>query len=159
LGCRVYERACFAIKRAVTLPEYSWLGIVEHVGLRFVFKVGDVPLRFYSADPEHPPLRATQCGEGERLAQFELLDFLDQPDEDQAAERVWRLMIETENNLVSAITIEQVDAEGNVYNPWNIPLDGVTEVVRFDTRQEGIEVPPLEIGSARATPDDIENAQ
>ena len=47
LGCRVYERTIYRIERLATQAELGWLGLVERKGLRFVFKIGDAPVRFY----------------------------------------------------------------------------------------------------------------
>jgi hypothetical protein len=148
LGCKVYERACFRIAEMAMSDEYgAWVSIVEQRNLRFIFRIGDVPIRFYSGDPERPPVRAMHCAESEREAALSLFswdtDAVGTGDE-FGANRVWRLFIETDHGTVSAITIEQVDIQGSVFNPWSIPLNGPAIVLPYETRRRAVEPAPLD---------------
>jgi hypothetical protein len=54
LGCRVYQRTFFAIKKLATTVD--WLTInPELQALQFSFSVGVIPLRYYKGDPDDPP--------------------------------------------------------------------------------------------------------
>src|SRR5579863_1016033 len=44
LGCRFYERMCYALRKASL--EHPWLRLIEK-RMHFVFTVGAVPVRFY----------------------------------------------------------------------------------------------------------------
>lgn len=138
LGCVAYERIRYAIAKAATDPRYNgWLSVADDDGLKFVFTIGGVPIRMYRGDPDHKaPGRATRVHEAEALAQ----QITMWPD-DVVGDRSIRLVVEVDLfQYVSAVTMVQVDDEGQTFHPWRIPLDGQAVVIPFDTKEEPIEI-------------------
>lgn len=144
LGCRSYERILRAIEYAATLPEYRpWLSIVERNGLAFTFAIGGVPVRFYAGDPENPPERAIARFAAE-MEQFDLM--LDHGLIMSEASDSWpfRLIVSHDRatNLISGITLIQIDAAGDAHNPYSIPLPAMPSAVNLTTQRAGVELPP-----------------
>lgn len=54
LGCRVYSRTCGRI--ADLAAEQEWLSIVDPTN-RFIFQIGEVPVRFYRGESDEPGSR------------------------------------------------------------------------------------------------------
>jgi hypothetical protein len=86
LGCRVYARSTSMLIRAA--HQFPWLKIVQS-NLEFIFQVGEVPLRFFKGDAEHPDLAHLQAVEAESKQLG--LAFGDARDD-----LVWRLVVETD---------------------------------------------------------------
>lgn len=174
LGCRCYERGCYAITTRAATAEYrSWLSVADHSNLKFLFRIGDVPVKFYTGDPKHPPVRSRKRDEVELREQTELIELRGPGVVDAevmaADELLWRLFIEVDQGQVAAITIEQVGINGRVYNPWTIPLDGASaapvaepdagppsaggpDPLPYETRRPPVDVPPLDDLDLRRDP-------
>ena len=118
LGCRSYERTCFAFRQASN--QYEWLGIMlETKALQFSFSVGSIPFRFYKGDPDDPPSHYWAHTFGELHCIQLSLELEGMPPID----RVLRLAVETgPDRQVTAITLVECDERGDVKNSYNIPL-------------------------------------
>ena len=137
LGCRVYSRACHALREAATSNE--WLKIVreEDKPLRFTFAIGAVPIRFYHGDAGDPPTRYLNISYGE-LSQRRLAFDLGVP-----LDGILRVAVETDaSGLVSTITLVEMDQANTVTNTYIIQLEEGTTGNILPLRSKGIELPP-----------------
>ena len=139
LGCRVYERTCFAIERAA--EKYSWLTVLDHP-LHFVFAVGGVPLRFGRGDPDEPNPRLLRRNPSEELAQQAAFEFADDPN---LVEWRWRLIVETDPDTLEAarVTLIQVSGNGVIRDQWDVSLPPDFLTLGGDSPPEdAVELPP-----------------
>lgn len=120
LGCRVYERTCFALESAA--PKYAdWLIILpEARALQFSFAIGVISFRFYRGTPQEPPDKYRICTFGELHHQqlcFEL-EGLRPPD------NVLRIAVETSHITLEVVNVSvvEVDDVGNPIGVYSVPL-------------------------------------
>jgi len=119
LGCRIYARTLFALRRASETRE--WLTILpESEALRFTFAIGGVPLKFYRGDVEDAPGHCRIISEAESLARQLLLDLEGIAIED----RLLRLVVDTnaEGSTLS-VTLIEMDKSGRLTGRYSIPFD------------------------------------
>ena len=101
LGCRAYERICFAIRKASSI--YNWLKILnEKSSLAFSFAVGNVPFRFYRGNPEEPPSHYQSKSYGE-VHHIQLCLELELGGELMSLDGVLRLAVEIRDLEVSMV--------------------------------------------------------
>jgi hypothetical protein len=142
LGCRIYERTCFAIREAA--KKYDWLGIIpETKTLQFSFSIGSMPFRFYRGDPDDPPSHYLAHTFGELHCIQLALEIEGLPPLD----KILRLAVETSaSREVSVISVVESDESGEVKNTFGIPLyaevPGVTPM----------QTPPVSLPPAVAPP-------
>lgn len=138
LGCRSYERTCFALRQAA--EEHSWLNIMpETKALQFSFSIGSVPFRFYKGDPEDPPSHYWALTYGELHCIQLSLALEGMPPID----RVLRLAVETgPDREVAAVTLVECDEQGDVKNAYSIPLrrENVNVVIM---QAPAVDLPPV----------------
>ena len=117
VGCVAYERSCHALAKAA-LVHSEWLS-VKRRNHQIVINVRGVPLRFYRGDPEQPAPGKIRCPNTlELFSMNRPFDLFYRP----AA--FLRLVVETDLGCAPiSVTFCQVDAEGNVFNKWRIPVD------------------------------------
>lgn len=143
LGCRVYERTCFALRTEAPLyPE--WFSILqEFKALQFSFAIGSIPFRFYRGTPNEPPDRYTICSFGElHHQQYCLaLEGLRPPD------NALRLAVETSPVTleVIAISVVEVDTAGNPINVYQIPATQRLAPVVPITQAKPVELAPPQV--------------
>jgi hypothetical protein len=146
LGCRVYERSCYAIGAAS--DHSDWLTVIDP-SMRFQFTVGSVPMRFYRGDPEKPNLRTLRQHYPE-LAQVQLL--LSRGEHWDDANTFWRIAVETDDEGdVTRIALVQISMEdeskADVLYSWDIPLDGaVTPLAPVRPPSAPVELSPPSVG-------------
>lgn len=139
LGCRAYARICHAIVKAAQSEWAEWLSMIEDSGLRFVFGIGGVPLRFYKGDAEQSKPRQLHRHYPEIQAQQLALEFCQAPEFD----RVFRLAVETDElGEVESVTLVQLDLQGVPHNPWRIPLGDQPSVRPLRVKRTPVELPP-----------------
>jgi hypothetical protein len=121
-GCRALERQIDAIKKLAETE--SWLTILED-GRHFVFRVGQVPVRFYKGRAGKPKVSTLRQNHPELTAQQLAFKFVDD------RHGLWRLAIETDvTGRVSRIVAVEVAVAGKpgnervmgVLTSWEIPL-------------------------------------
>jgi hypothetical protein len=138
LGCRAYERTCFAIREAS--KRHSWLRInPEQKLLQFSFSVGSIPIRFYKGEPDDPPSHYLGHTYGElRHIQFSL-DLGNRPPVD----RVLRLAVETGvDREVSAITLVECNEASEIENTFSIPFEARINNV-MSMQAPAVDLPPV----------------
>jgi len=148
IGCRAYSWTCHALNKASLHdhPYSEWLSIVEDKGLYFTFSIGSVPIKFYRGDPNNPPVRASFYTSDEFLARQSAFSFNPKNDQDF----VLRLIIETNHDdVVSDITLVQIDNKGCSINQWPIPENIDTNVKPLETRK--ITMPKPRVKAKKST--------
>jgi hypothetical protein len=140
LGCRAYERICFAIRRATLL--YNWLQIIpEKSSLAFSFAIGNVPFRFYRGDPDEPPFhyQSKSYGETNYIQLHLALDM----GNIKSLDGVFRLAVETNDLEVSTVTLVETDVDGSPINSYLVPFDeGATNLVSIQATPP-VDLPPV----------------
>lgn len=115
LGCRGFE---FVRQRLIKLSENSdiqWFELVDP-SMRFIFKIGNVPVRFYKGDAEEPNNRTLKTSHTE-LYQLNL-SFAD---EDIKSNLIYRFVIETDfDGSVSSIKFVGFKGEKPILI-WDVP--------------------------------------
>jgi len=142
LGCRVYERTCFALREAAKV--HQWLEILpETKTLQFSFSIGSIPFRFYKGDPDDPPSHYLAHTYGE-LHHIQLsLEIEGLPPLD----KVLRLAVETGiDREASTISVVESDETGEVKNTFSVPL--YAEISNVTS----IQAPPVNLPPAIAEP-------
>lgn len=117
LGCRVY--AC--TKNRIIEAAYDsnttmeWLSIVDP-SLDFVFKIGDVPIRFYRGDADQPHPRALRINALEQQLSLDLFG------KDTGNHLHWRFAIETDiDGAIQKIAVVGMTSTGIVECSWEVP--------------------------------------
>lgn len=118
LGCRVYERTCFAIELAT--KSHEWLTVLDHP-LHFVFTLDGMPMRFGRGDADEPNPRLLRRGPNEQEAHQLALEFADDPG---LLNWLWRLIVEVDSDtlVVARVVLIQVSSDGVVKEQWTITL-------------------------------------
>lgn len=139
LGCRAYTRICYAITKAT--QQFDWLTVLPDPGkpLRFVFTIGQVPIRFYRGDADDPPARYLVSTTAERMARQMAFEFEGIP----ALDRFLRIAVDT-NALGEAdvVALAEFDELGSLLNAYPIPVAADSRIAQFPIRKEGVALPP-----------------
>lgn len=119
-GCAAHSWCRHAILREARNPENGWLKIIDD-SRRFIFRIGDVPVRFFRSESDLIPERFVDK-EGFEREQISL-SF---PDEYRVFQLVWRFIIRPDE-LGDVKRIEFVGATSNGISEcvWNIPIDHI----------------------------------
>ncbi len=149
LGCRAYERICFAIKKAA--DTYDWLTILpEPRPLEFSFAIASVPFRFYRGRPDEPPENYIfkSFGELQHLQLCLEIEGL------QPIDSILRLAVQTDGTReASSVTLVEMDVGGNPTATWVVPFDGLASNVT------PIQTPPVDLPPVLAEPLTTEEQQ
>ncbi len=143
-GCRAYQWSCDRIVKADQAGTYDWLSIAD-AGLKFVFKIGGVQVRFYRGLPEEPSHR-TLGRSFDEFNQLSLLAWLDHPH----SHLVWRFAVETDEDgdvfQISFVGFDLNDAPVCIYP---VPLtDAARTLIPVEAApdDEGVEIPAPKVG-------------
>jgi hypothetical protein len=148
LGCRIYERSAYKVTEAARelLP---WLKIIEPP-LRFIFSIGEVPVRFYRGDADAAP------GDHLKVALAEQLQ-LQLAFNDARVDLIWRFVVETNiaGEADSIILIGRTKA-GEVGCRYEVPpLDGSVVFLTSSRpvgRPSATQLPPTGVRSRKPSP-------
>lgn len=135
VGCEAFAFGTHQISEAALV--HDWLDILQP-GMQFVFKIGEIPVRFYKGAPDEPNKRTLRQTYSE-LHQLSLfgLDELASPD------FLYRFAVETDfDGTVAAISFVVLDGEIPVLT-WNVPLDeAVVRIAPLDIPDaQGVDLP------------------
>lgn len=121
-NCRAYAWICAAITKAsVNEP---WLTVVRR-GMEFTFRIDGVPIRFYNGDAFDPPSRHLMLSWAEK-------EFQSTPafEEVAPADRFFRLAIDVSaSGEVDRVTLVELQEPGTVLHYFDIPANGISEIV------------------------------
>lgn len=151
MGCMAYRRQCFALSKASEAGESAdWLGVVDDNGLRFIFSIGGVPLRFYAGEADKRPPNNTLTVHAPELEARQLSLFSEQDE----SKKVLRLIIAVDaEGLVEKITFVQINEAGDLFDPFEIPLEGPV-VLPISGGPEPIELEPPRVAPRRKVGDE-----
>jgi hypothetical protein len=137
LGCTIYERSANMITVAAGDGLLPWLKIIEPP-LRFIFSIGDVPVRFYRGDAEAAP------GHHLNLAPSEQLQ-LGLAFNDAKVDLRWRFVVETNvANEADRILLVGRTKDREIKCFYEVPpLEG--NVVFFTTPRAGGKPPQTQL--------------
>jgi hypothetical protein len=119
LGCRVYARTCFTLRRQSEAND--WLDVLQEAeALRFTFSIGRVPLKFYRGDVGDAPGHCRVVSDAESAAQQLLLDL----GEIALDDRLLRLAVTTDTQgRTLGVVLAEMDKTGRVTGQYSIPFD------------------------------------
>jgi hypothetical protein len=119
LGCRAFQAARHQIMSAAETEGFEWLEVVDH-SKHLIFKIGEVPVRFYRGLAEEPTTRTLR----QTFPELEQLALVFPGDERQAL--AFRFAVETDvDGTVSVMRFVGLLGESAVLN-WAVPLEGAT---------------------------------
>lgn len=142
LGCTVYARSTQMLMRIGQDLWKDWFRVVEEP-LQFVFAIGDVPVRFFTGDPEEPGGKHLKLCPPEMI-QLGLLQ------EDGAADLMWRVVVEPDvGSSVARVVLIGMTRDGVERCFYEIPDDRVvallTPVMPSKEPGSGVELPPATV--------------
>jgi hypothetical protein len=151
LGCRAYERTCFALIEAS--KRHEWLTILpdKERPLRFTFAVGGTPFRFYRGEPNEPPSRYLLITfEEHRQRQLSLdLNFPDTP-----SNTFLRFAVETDSKgRVTTVSVVEFNELRIPTGCYAIPFEAQTIVVPLRARP--IDTPPPVVQALEENDDSV----
>ena len=119
LGCRIYARTCFTLRRQSEAND--WLDVLQEAeALRFTFSIGRVPLKFYRGDVGDAPGHCRVVSDAESAAQQLLLDL----GEIALDDRLLRLAVTTDTQgRTLGVVLAEMDKTGRVTGQYSIPFD------------------------------------
>src|ERR1019366_8752443 len=138
LGCRAYERVCFALRSAPN--KHDWLGILQQATmLEFGFTIGTIPFRFYRGKPDDPPENYVIKSFGE----VKHLQFCLDIEGLRPVDKILRFAVDVDaTREVSSITLVEMDDAANITGTWPIPLDGASSNVS-PIQTPAVDLPPV----------------
>lgn len=138
LGCRAYERICFAIRKAAN--DSDWLTILQQTrNLEFGFAIGTIPFRFYRGKPDEPPdnYLFKTFGELQHLQLCLEIEGL------RPIDNILRLAVETDaTREVSAVTLVELDDAGNALSVYPVPFGGNLQNIT-SIQTPAVDLPPV----------------
>lgn len=144
-GCRRYDWARQRLRASAGATGYEYLRIVIDQANKFLFRIGDVPVKFRRTDIDDPAEgTATQSFlESQQLSMLKMLGLSD------PAELSWRFLVQDNfDGEIIRIAFIGMDAATNEAKCfYEIPLEKVvlTPVLMDGFKDEGVDVPPAEI--------------
>lgn len=120
LGCRGFARWRNLLLQKAMSGEWHWLTIVDP-GKKFIFSIGQVPIRFYRGSSKRPPTR-TLAHNAQELTQLSLAFATTG---EQYRDLKWRFAIETDyfGEPSSVIFAGLSSDDGSVVCHWKLPFD------------------------------------
>lgn len=138
LGCRAFQFARFQIGRAAGIPSFEWLAIMDP-SKQFIFKIGDVPVRFYKGEADEPSDRTLR----QTFSELTQLAFTFGGDE--GASLAYRFAIETDfDGAITSIKFVGLRGESPVF-VWDVPYTTTVTLPTAVPATEGVELPKPEV--------------
>ena len=140
LGCRVYSRTMFRIKRETL--NLNWLRVLpESQSLKFTFTVGMLPIKFYKGEPEDIPSRSL-------VRSFAELDQLKIAFPNSRAEATHLLRIAVGTGIygqATSIALVEVDDTGTPIRSFEIPKGESENIVSLRPMPINLAPPRIEV--------------
>lgn len=144
IGCTAYVRTRYLIAMATQVTD--WLSLAStSPNEGFVFRIGGVPIRFYRGDPQDAaPEKYAYATHNELRSLQAAFAIRDTPTPDA----YFRLVVKTDpQGFPFSVTLVQVNAKGEIQNPWRIPVEPTTAMRQIaEAREEAVELPPPPVG-------------
>lgn len=115
LGCRAFQASRHQIIAAAESGDLPWLSIVDG-SKHLIFKIGDVPVRFYRGPAEEPSSRTLR-------QTFPELEQLSMVFPDERRDLAYRFAVETDiDGTVSVIKFAGMLGDAPIFS-WTVPLE------------------------------------
>jgi len=142
LGCNAFAYQMHQLLQAIDSGEYDWLTAMDR-SLHFVFRIGEVPVRFYRGEAEKPTDRTMHQSHSE-LRQLELIFDVT----DKGKDLAYRFAVETDidGTIMRIIFVGLQDESAVLY--WEVPFGAVGATVYEIGRKpaEGVDLQPPQVG-------------
>jgi hypothetical protein len=134
LGCRAFQFARFQISRAAQIEGFDWLTIMDP-SKQFIFKIGDVPVRFYKGEADEPSDRTLR----QTFSELTQLAFTFGGEE--GGTLAYRFAVETDfDGGITSIKFVGLRGESPVF-VWEAPYAEAVSLPTATPATEGVELP------------------
>lgn len=138
LGCRAFQFARFQISKAAATTGFEWLSIMDP-SKQFIFKIGDVPLRFYKGEADEPSDRTLR----QTFSELNQLAFVF--GKEDGAGLAYRFAIETDfDGSITSIKFVGLRGESLVFC-WDVPYGEAVSLPLATPATEGVDLPKPEV--------------
>jgi hypothetical protein len=138
LGCRAFQFARFQISKAAETAGFEWLSIMDP-SKQFIFKIGDVPLRFYKGEADVPSDRTLR----QTFSELNQLAFVF--GKEDGAGVAYRFAIETDcDGSITSIRFVGLRGESPVFC-WDVPYLEAVSLPLATPATEGVDLPKPEV--------------
>ena len=144
-GCRRYKWACKNIREAIDADGYGYLSLLEDTGNKFIFLIGEVPVKFKCTNPEDPNENVLKQSQSE-MQQLSLLEY---GDIKHPGQLVWRMAVEDDfDGNPIRLALLGIDESKTTRCYWELPKDKlVPQIVPIhDNKADGVEIAPAKVG-------------
>lgn len=138
LGCRAFQFARYQISKAAQTVGFEWLSILDP-SKQFIFKIGDVPVRFYKGDADDPSDRTLR----QTFSELNQLAFVFGKEE--GADLAYRFAVETDlDGSITNIKFVGLRGENPVFC-WDVPYLEAVTLPHATPVTEGVDLPKPEV--------------
>ena len=138
LGCRAFQYARFQISKAAGVEGFEWLAIIDPTK-QFIFKIGDVPVRFYKGEADEPSDRTLR----QTFSELDQLAFTFGNEE--GAGLAHRFAVETDfDGAITSIKFVGLRGESPVF-VWDVPYTEAVTLPPAAPVTEGVDLPKPEV--------------
>jgi len=138
LGCSAFQFARFQITKAAGLPGFEWLAIIDPTK-QFIFKIGDVPVRFYKGEADEPSDRTRR----QTFSELNQLAFTFGKEE--GAGLAYRFAVETDfDGAIASIKFVGLRGDSPVF-VWDVPYSEAVSLPPASPATEGVALPKPEV--------------
>ncbi|MBS0538582.1 MAG: hypothetical protein JSR47_07495 [Proteobacteria bacterium] len=138
LGCKAFQYARFQITNAAQTEGFDWLTIMDP-SKQFIFKIGDVPVRFYKGEADEPSERTLR----QTFSELSQLAFVF--GREDGAGMAYRFAIETDfDGSISSIKFVGLRGDSPVF-AWDVPYTEAVVTPPATPPTKGVELPKPEV--------------
>lgn len=138
LGCRAFQFARFQILKAAETSGFEWLSIMDP-SKQFIFKIGEVPLRFYKGEADVPSDRTLR----QTFSELNQLAFVFGKEE--GGDLAYRFAIETDfDGSITSIKFVGLRGETPILC-WEVPYLEAVSLPSATPATEGVDLPKPEV--------------
>lgn len=138
LGCKAFQYARFQISKAAGVEGFEWLDIIDPTK-QFIFKIGDVPVRFYKGEADEPSDRTLR----QTFSELNQLAFTFGKEE--GAGLAYRFAVETDfDGAITSIKFVGLRGENPVF-VWDVPYTESVTLPPAAPATEGVDLPKPEV--------------
>lgn len=138
LGCKAFQYARFQIAKAAETSGFEWLTIMDP-SKQFIFKIGDVPVRFYKGDADEPSERTLR----QTFSELSQLAFVF--GREDGAGVAYRFAVETDfDGAITSIKFVGLRGDSPVF-VWDVTYTDAVSVPPATPPTKGVDLPKPEV--------------
>lgn len=138
LGCKAFQYARFQITKAAGTLNFEWLTIMDP-SKQFIFKIGDVPVRFYKGEADEPSERTLR----QTFSELSQLAFVF--GHEDGAGLAYRFAVETDfDGAITSIKFVGLRDESPVL-AWDVPYNEAVVMPPATPPTKGVDLPKPEV--------------